>query len=480
MIQTYSSNPDYQTLVTTPIGYSAIDLPRLGGKVDNMMGTFVDDAIYKALNSDADPTNDIDMFFNNAGGIRTDWCAIADPGNPGHLKWDNATGVVCNTGTHEPVLLTYGDMFTILPFGNQTIVGTMTGAQIMEMVNQAPTVSNGVIQPAGFKYKYYAYKDGNPGPQPYAWGAFEPCVVNKTTHACDALDLNKTYKVGTNEFLAPAGGDGYKGFKYMTGVTYWGDMLDAVNGWVTANYTLANPYKGPNGDGTLDGRITRDGTDTPDSGSILPVTILHHNDSHGRLLMSGSNPGFSQLVTLIKQERLHNPGRTLLFSLGDNIQGDSMMYYFKSAGLGYASDGTTLGSGLRINPLIAAMNAVQYDGMVLGNHEFNFGSQIFTSIFSQAAFPLLGADLADGGAYGINKVEATGALSTDALKINVHDYLEYTLPSKDPANPINLAVLGLTNHRVPNYELPEQYPRADLLQPARYRSFPRARFEGEQ
>ena len=256
-----------------------------------------------------------------------------------------------------------------------------------------------------------------------------------------------------------------KALQYMTGVTYWGDMLDAVNSWVATNYTLADPYKGPNGDGTLDGRIARDGTDTPDSGSILPVTILHHNDSHGRLLMSGSNPGFSQLVTLIKQERLHNPGRTLLFSLGDNIQGDSMMYYFKGAGLGYASDGTAFASGLRINPIIAAMNAVQYDGMVLGNHEFNFGSQIFTGTFSQAAFPLLGANLSDDGAYGINKVEATGALSTDALKINVHDYLEYTLPSKDPANPINLAVLGLTNHRVPNYELPSNIPGLTFSNP---------------
>jgi len=37
------------------------------------------------------------------------------------------------------------------------------------------------------------------------------------------------------------------------------------------------------------------------------------------------------LATLIKQERLHNPNRTLLFNAGDQIQGDSMMYYFKSA-----------------------------------------------------------------------------------------------------------------------------------------------------
>ncbi|MCK7520513.1 MAG: hypothetical protein MZV64_23880 [Ignavibacteriales bacterium] len=39
-----------------------------------MMGDFVDDAIYNDLNTDAEPANDVDMFFNNAGGIRIDWC----------------------------------------------------------------------------------------------------------------------------------------------------------------------------------------------------------------------------------------------------------------------------------------------------------------------------------------------------------------------------------------------------------------------
>ena len=39
-----------------------------------MMGTFIDDAIYNYLNTDGEPANDVDLFFNNAGGIRTDWC----------------------------------------------------------------------------------------------------------------------------------------------------------------------------------------------------------------------------------------------------------------------------------------------------------------------------------------------------------------------------------------------------------------------
>ena len=108
-------------------------------------------------------------------------------------------------------------------------------------------------------------------------------------------------------------------------------------------------YTGPNGDGTLDGRIVRDGTDA--GGSIVPVTILHHNDSHGNLA-KGAYVGYTQLATLIRQERLHNPTRTLLLSGGDNIQGDAMSYYFKSAGLGYAADGTPLDAALQIQPLI--------------------------------------------------------------------------------------------------------------------------------
>src|SRR5450759_2570949 len=148
VIKTYANDPAYLALDNKPIGFSAVDLPRNGGTVDNMMGTFVDDAIYNYLNADSYSTNDIDVFFNNAGGIRADWCYNG-------TAWVNSG---CVGGTHAPALLTYGNMFTILPFGNATVVGDMTGAQILEVLNQAPLVTNGVIQPAGLKFKYYAYK----------------------------------------------------------------------------------------------------------------------------------------------------------------------------------------------------------------------------------------------------------------------------------------------------------------------------------
>jgi 2',3'-cyclic-nucleotide 2'-phosphodiesterase (5'-nucleotidase family)/subtilisin family serine protease len=441
-IASWANDPAYQALVNTPIGYSAVDLPRLGGRVDNMMATFVDDAIYNYLNNDGTSANDIDLFFNNAGGIRTDWCYNG-------TTWVN-TG--CASGTHAPALLTYGNMFTILPFGNATVVGKMTGAQIMDVVNYGPLVSNGVIQPAGLKYTYYSYTDTNPGPQPYAWGAYSVTVKNKSTGLYEPLVLTKTYSVGTNEFLAPAGGDGYNGFKYMTNISYWGDMLNAVNAWVTANYTLANPYLGPNGDGTLDGRIIRNGgnTYTGAATEVVPVTVLHHNDSHGRLVPTSSAPGYTNLVSLIKQEKAHNPTRTILLQAGDNIQGDAMAAFYKAAFTGKGSDGTTLPITLTVNPIMAAFNALNYDAMTLGNHEFNFGNFIFTGTLGQANFPLLQANLYDDGAYGIDEV-------------NVRPYITKTLPGS--VGPINVAVLGIGNHRVPQYELPSNIPGLTFTNP---------------
>ncbi|HEY6029848.1 MAG TPA: 5'-nucleotidase C-terminal domain-containing protein, partial [Gaiellaceae bacterium] len=437
-IDSYANDPAYLDKVGQPIGYSAVDLPRNGG-LDNMMGNFVDDAIYSYLNGDGDAANDVDVFLNNAGGIRADWC------------WNGTTWVNtgCNPGTHAPGLLTYGNMFTILPFGNATVVGTMTGAQLLQVLNQAPLVSNGPIQPAGLKYKYFAYKDGNPGPQPWAWGSFDACIVDHATNGCDPIDLKKTYRVGTNEFLAPGGGDGYAAFKYMKNVTYWGDMLNAVDAYVSAHYgTPESAYKGPNGDGTLDQRVVRDGTDTV--GSIVPITILHNNDSHGNLA-KGSYVGYTQLATLINQERAHNPSRTLLLDAGDQIQGDAMMYYFKSAPSGFASDGTPLPAALKIHPMMALMNLLGYDAMTLGNHEFNFGSQVFDGIFKQATFHLLGGNVSDSGAYGLAQVGPNAE--------GVKPYFTKDLDG------IKVAVIGITNHRVPNYELPSNIPGLTFTNP---------------
>ena len=448
VVSSYATDPAYQALVNQPIGYSQVDLVR-NYNDDAMMGDFIGDAIMGSLNTDPVKANDVDLVLGNPGGLRSDWCDKEGP--PGTFVWssDPADCSVQGLWAHPPMLLTFGQMFTILPFGNATVVGTMTGAQILDVLHQSATLFKGALQPAGLRYSFFRYADALPGPQPYAWGSYDIQVYDRATHGWVALDPAKSYRVATNEFLAPAGGDGFSAFKYMADITYWGDQLDAVNAYVATHYTELAPYRGPDGDGTLDGRITRtgDGDDTYETREMVPVTILHHNDSHGRLLRSGSSPGYSQLVTLITQERAHNPSRTLLVNAGDTLQGDLLSYYFRTAGLGHSADGSTLPDEVAIPPLVKAFNSVGYDAVTLGNHDFDFGSTVLTTL-TKATFPVLQANVADSGAYGL-------------AGIPVEPYVEKSVGPEG----IKVAILGLGNHRVPQMQLPSSIPGLSFTDP---------------
>jgi 2',3'-cyclic-nucleotide 2'-phosphodiesterase/3'-nucleotidase/5'-nucleotidase len=415
-VDLWANDPDYLARINQEVGYTAVNIVR-NYYGDSLMGAFVNDAIYNDLNNDAYPENDVDMVFNNPGGLRADI-----------------------TGISGTTVITYGTLYNVLPFGNATVVGDMTGAAIWELLNQSAHQSNGAIQVSGIRYAYYRYTDTLPGPQPWAWGVVSATVRNRDTGDWEPLVLTRTYRIATNEFLAPAGQDTFLAFKYVTNLSYWGDMLDGVIRWVSSTYTISNPYSA-----TLDGRISRIGTAT--SGPIIPVTILHHNDPHGYMqsgsFTSGGSTyyyGMARLSTLINQERAHNPSRTVLLNAGDTIQGDSMMYFYRTAPMGYSADGATLPVTMTIHPMMAVMNAMNYTAMVLGNHEFNFGNQVFNSVLYQANFPILAANLSDDGRYGLSLVP-------------VAPYARVWLPG--PSGQIKLAILGITNHRVPQYEMPD-------------------------
>ncbi|WP_322510052.1 bifunctional metallophosphatase/5'-nucleotidase, partial [Anaerolinea sp.] len=270
LVEGYVNDPDYQALINEPIFQTNVEIIR-NYNGDSLMGKMVNDAIYNELNNDVETANDVDMVFNNPGGLRADINSTDCPS--------------------FPCTVTYGKMFSILPFGNQTVVGTMTGAQIVELLNQSATLFKGALQVAGIRYKFFRYYGGTPAAT-WAWGAYDIQVWDKATSTWVPIDLNKTYRVATNEFLAPAGQDGFTPFKYFKVESYWGDMLNLVNNWMRNHYNTT-PYAE-----TLDGRITREGDDTFDTDPIIPLTILHHNDSHGRLLKT-TYQGYTQLATII-------------------------------------------------------------------------------------------------------------------------------------------------------------------------------------
>jgi 2',3'-cyclic-nucleotide 2'-phosphodiesterase (5'-nucleotidase family)/subtilisin family serine protease len=429
-INLWANDPAYQAQINQVIGFSNVDLVR-NYDGDNLMGALVNDSIYNDLNNDGNPANDVDMVFNNPGGLRADL-----------------------TSPTKPFTLTYGMLYSVLPFGNATLVGDMTGAQVHDLLNQAATLFKGAIQVSGIRYTFYTYTDTLPVAQPWAWGAYSVTVYNKATLMWEPLVMTKTYRIATNEFLAPAGQDGFVQFKYVKNYSYWGDMLNQVNHWISMTYgTPATAYNGPNNDGLLDGRIIRNGTSTynpSDPAQVVPVNVLHHNDAHGRLLPSGSAPGYTNLATLIKQERAHNPTRTILLNSGDTIQGDAMAAYYKAAFTGLTPDNQTLPPTLTVNPILRSMNAMTYTAMTLGNHEFNYGSYIFTGTLGQADFPLLQANIYDTGAYGL-------------AQVNVRPHITVSLPG--PAGDVNVAILGIGNHRIPQYELPSNIPGLSFTNP---------------
>ncbi|HIC88251.1 MAG TPA: hypothetical protein EYP04_02470, partial [Anaerolineae bacterium] len=121
--------------------------------------------------------------------------------------------------------VTLGDVLGIHPFGNTIYIVDLTGAQVLEMFE------NGVSR---------AEDPGNEGTgrfsqvggAAFTWDPTQPVGhrICSVTVAGEPLDMNATYRVATNNFLA-GGGDGYSVFAegqngYDTGLLLTDAILD--------------------------------------------------------------------------------------------------------------------------------------------------------------------------------------------------------------------------------------------------------------
>lgn len=111
-----------------------------------------------------------------------------------------------------------------------------------------------------------------------------------------------------------------------------------------------------------------------------PTVILHTNDMHGRMEQANGVIGLAKLTTVVEEERAKPNQTTLVLDAGDAFQG---------LPISNASQGEEMAK---------AMNAIGYDAMAVGNHEFDFGLDQAKRYKEVLNFPLLSANTYVNGA----------------------------------------------------------------------------------
>lgn len=115
------------------------------------------------------------------------------------------------------------------------------------------------------------------------------------------------------------------------------------------------------------------------------LVILHTNDMHGYLQASDSCLGIGAVAQL-KEDYEGQGYDVLLMDAGDYLQGSAF---------------ANLTQG---ESVVEVMNAAGYDAAALGNHEFDYGSDVLEKRISEMDFPALAANIT---------VDATGEPFTD-------------------------------------------------------------------
>ncbi len=136
-----------------------------------------------------------------------------------------------------PYDVVVGDAYSVLPFGNQSLTRTVTGAQLWAVlersVSAAPNASGGFLQISGFRYTYDSSR------------AAGSRILSVTLNDGTAVAPNgTTYTATTNDFTN-GGGDGYVELRDGQGTTR-NLMADDLVNYIKAKGTLTP---------TIDGRI---------------------------------------------------------------------------------------------------------------------------------------------------------------------------------------------------------------------------------
>lgn len=204
------------------------------------------------------------------------------------------------------------------------------------------------------------------------------------------------------------------------------------------------------------------------SSTVKQITILHTNDIHGRHLpvrvepgnataqtgdpgrseQSFSRPGliggFAHLAGAVAQVRREKGADNVLLVDGGDTFGDDM-----------------LGNLTKGEAMIRLMNAVDYDLMALGNHDFDYGVARTAELQRIAQFPMRGANVVerDGSPFGGDPflIKSVGGTRVAILTLGYHN-------TAKTGSPKNVEGLTFTNGiEVARRLVPQMRERADVI-----------------
>ena len=249
-------------IANTTLGSIAAELPnsRVDGACNMPAGTLVADAMLAATAPAAFGQASIALM--NGGGVRS----------PGFLFASSTAG----EGNGN---VTYGEAFTVQPFGNSLVTMSLSSQQLKEVLEQQFAGCNGqsatstriLLPSAGFKYSWDGAK---------ACGSRISNVTLRSGAAVETLvDANgvvanpaKTYRVTVNNFMAD-GGDGYSTFNKGTNRVGGAQDIDALVSYLSQFKAPKPPFSlNTNSNDAGTPRINRIGSSTvcPTGANVNP------------------------------------------------------------------------------------------------------------------------------------------------------------------------------------------------------------------
>lgn len=213
--------PLYDSFANEVVGSISEDINRGGTPpgsdrgVESPAGNLVADAQFWA-------TRDFgsQVAFMNPGGVRSDL-------------------VFAQTGAEGDGNVTFGEAFTFQPFNNGLEVLTMTGGQIIAVLEEQ---CQPIEEPGDRAFLHLGVSTGFSYDLAKEFAEDGSCnaIISNVALNGEPLDLNADYKVAVNSFLAD-GGDNFTTFPEAAARVSWGLDLDALTTYLNANSPVAPP-----------------------------------------------------------------------------------------------------------------------------------------------------------------------------------------------------------------------------------------------